>query len=159
MSTLLIQGCSKSKNRVTEPTPAIELYAGYFFKIIKKSIRDGEITEDCDICILSAEYGIVDANVPIDPYDRRMDTERARELASPVSKTLCQKYDGSYDRIVFNLGKTYRIAMNEFVEQSSTSLYQVDGAGIGEKGHVLKRFLRGDDSMITQYELTAPASD
>ncbi len=35
MSSLLVQGCSKSKNTPEEAVPALELYSGYFFKIIK----------------------------------------------------------------------------------------------------------------------------
>jgi hypothetical protein len=152
MSTLLVQGCSKSKNRTAEPVPALELYSGFFFKIIKKSIRGGEMNDDIDICILSAEHGLVDVETPIETYDRRMDRQRARELAPEVSNDLDRWVDGQYDRVVLNLGRTYRRTLDEFTPNSEVSLCHIDGEGIGEKGHALKRFLRGDDSVVEEYQ-------
>lgn len=151
MSTLLLQGCSKSKNRTVEPVPALELYSGFFFKIIKKAMRDGEMVDDIDICILSAEYGLIDAETPIETYDRRMDRQRARELAPEVAEGLDQWVDGQYDRVVVNLGQMYRRTLTEFDPGSEVPLCHIDGKGIGEKGHALKRFLRGDDTVVDEY--------
>lgn len=151
MSTLLVQGCSKSKKQTERATPAIELYSGYFFKIIKKAIREREMAEDVDICILSAKHGLIDTQTPITTYDLRMDAQRAQGLSSRVSSELSERSTTGYDRVVLNLGETYRIAVREFVRETRQPVYHIDGGGIGEKGHSLKRFIRGDDSGLEQY--------
>jgi len=58
MPTLLVQSCSATKNHVTEPTRAIEVYDGYFFRIIKKAMREGAFRSDIELRILlrSTEY-------------------------------------------------------------------------------------------------------
>lgn len=151
MSTLLVQGCSKSKNQVAEPVPALDLYSGFFFKILEKAIRSGEFDGDIDITILSAEHGLVDAETPIGHYDRRMDPQRARDLRPEVTRRLADRVDQGYDRVVLNLGKTYRLAVTEFARESAVPVEHIDGGGIGEKGHALKRFVRGDDSVLSVF--------
>lgn len=152
MSTLLVQGCSKSKNHVTEPVRPLELYSGFFFKIIRKAIRSGEFNDDIAIAILSAEYGLVDADTPIEPYDRRMDRQRARELGPDVSESLSEQLTGETERVVLNLGKTYRLAVDKFAREVALPVKHIDGGGIGEKGHALKRFIRGDDSVLSDFQ-------
>jgi len=154
MSTLLVQGCSKSKNQVTEPVPALELYSGFFFKILGKAIRCGEFDADIDIAILSAEHGLINAETPITHYDRRMDSQRARELRSEVANGLFDRVEEGYDRVVLNLGKTYRLAVTEFAHKSPVPVEQISGGGIGEKGHALKRFIRGDGSVLSSFDPT-----
>jgi hypothetical protein len=141
---------------VTEPVPALELYSGFFFKILGKAIRSGEFDDGIDITILSAEYGLVDAETPISWYDRRMDAERARELRSDVTEALADRVEGDYERVVLNLGKTYRQAVTEFARESSATVERIEGGGIGEKGHALKRFIRGDDGVLSSFEMTSP---
>ena len=154
MSILLVQSCSKSKNRSTVPVPALDLYSGFFFKIIKKAIREGEFDTRIDICILSAEYGLIDADTEIDWYDRRMDTERARELAPRVQQTLQAKVHGTYKRVIINVGGVYNTALDGIDEYLQPDIYRIEGSGIGEKGHVLKKVIRGNiESVISEQPL------
>jgi hypothetical protein len=143
MSALLVQSCSKSKNHPTEPVPALELYSGFFFKIIKKAMREDAFDERIDICILSAEYGLIDADAEVEWYDRRMDVERARELAPEVRETLCEKVQGSHERVIVNVGGVYNDALEGVDEYISSDIFHISGSGIGEKGRVLKRVIRG----------------
>lgn len=144
MSVLLVQSCSKSKRDADEAVPPLELYSGYFFKIINKAIREGDFEKQIDLCILSAEHGIVPQNSRISWYDRRMTQARAEELAPDVKKELHDYLDGAYDDVVINVGGVYRDALQEFVETADCNIYFIEGGGIGEKGHVLKKFIRGD---------------
>lgn len=149
MSNLLLQSCSASKNEVSNPTPAFELYSGYFYKILKKSIREEEFRDDIEVTILSAKYGILDQWEEIDYYDRQMDTKRARELNDNVVTSISDRVEsGSYDRIIVNMGSTYRKALTGLGERVDVPLFEISGGGIGEKGHALHRFIRGDDSVI-----------
>lgn len=144
MSILLVQGCSKSKNRPGGAVPALDLYSGYFFRIIKKAIREDEFDDRIDISILSAEYGLIDADHEITWYDRKMDTERARELAPAVQQTLKSKLKKTYEMAIINVGGTYRHTLDGIESTVQSKIHHINGAGIGEKGHLLKQVIRGD---------------
>lgn len=149
MSTLLLQSCSASKREVNEPTPAFELYSGYFYKILKKSIRENEFRTDTDIAILSAKHGLIDTSDEIEYYDWRMDTARARELNPSVVDTAEEWIRGAeYDRVVLNMGLPYREALAGLSTRVDTPLAEVPGDGIGEKGNALYRFIRGEDAAV-----------
>lgn len=150
MSTLLVQSCSKSKNCPSESVPALQLYSGYFFKIIKKAIDDGAMPESLDICILSAEHGLVDANEEIGWYDRRIDEARATEIAPNVRRRLSERVADGYDRVVINVGRDYRTALTGVEEELNVPVHYVQGGGIGEKGAVLKRLVRGNAAAILE---------
>lgn len=146
MPTLLVQSCSKSKIEASDPVPAVDLYSGYFFKIIKKARRDGAFDSDIDVCILSAKYGLIDADREIEPYDRRMNAERARELADDVQKDFRERVcESDYDRVVVNAGKYYRRALDGIGDDVACEIDWISGDGIGTKGRLLKQFVRGDD--------------
>jgi len=130
---------------VPEPVPALELYDGYFFRIIKKAIREEDFRSDLDMRILSAKYGIVDPNEQIEYYDQRMTTDRANELRSSVAtslSTIVTKND--YDRIIVNTSETYIEALEKFLQRSDIKVSKIDGDGIGTKGKLLKEFVRGE---------------
>lgn len=151
MSTLLVQSCSKSKTQTSGPTYALDLYSGYFFKIIKKSRREGTVNSDIDLCILSAKYGFVRPNEKISTYDRQMDAERAAELGPTMRQELHEHVSNrEYDRVIINAGDEYRKAIDGFDDELPVDTYLISGDGIGLKGNSLKKFLRGDESGITK---------
>jgi hypothetical protein len=156
MSSLLVQGCSKSKNEPGKPVPALDLYSGYFFKIIKKAKREGAFNEEIDFCILSAEYGLIDPEDKISWYDRRMDQNRAAELAPEVRSELVERAD-DYDRVIVNVGGPYNRALEGVESVLEPPIYFVEGDGIGYKGSVLKRVIRGNlDSLDANTRTAAP---
>ena len=151
MSNLLLQSCSASKQDIDRPTPAFDLYTGYFYKILKKAIREDEIRSDLDMSILSAEYGIIGRSDEIPYYDRRMDASRARELNESVVNDIVEQVENTqYGRIVVNMGETYQTALSGLSEKVDMPIVAITGNGIGEKGHNLYEFIRGDDSVVTE---------
>ena len=157
MSSLLVQACSKSKNQPEEATPALELYSGYFFKIIKKSMREGTFDEQMDIYILSAEHGLIDADTDIGWYNKRMDRSQAAELAPSVQSKLRNIVTDTYDEVIINVGNTYQQALGDVSEFVDSEIYYVEGEGIGHKGHILKRAIRGERELLI--EEPTPAAD
>ncbi len=144
MSLLLVQGCSKSKKPATEPIPAFELYTGYFYKIIKKAKRDGQYRSDLDLCILSAEHGLIEQDTEITTYDLRMDQQRAAELRNDVLADLKSKIDaGNYERVVLNLGADYRQAIEGIESKTDVPIVDIQGQ-LGERGQTLKRLIRDE---------------
>lgn len=142
---LLVQSCSETKVDTKTAVPALERYDGYFYKIIKKAIDEGQFDSAIDICCLSAEHGLIDADEPIEPYDRRMDEERAAALRSDVVESLRAKIsDGEYEQVIVNTGAVYRRALEGFATDLSVDVVHLDGGGIGQKGHQLKQIVRTD---------------
>jgi cytoplasmic iron level regulating protein YaaA (DUF328/UPF0246 family) len=145
MRTLLVQSCSATKNQVTEPTRALDVYDGYFFRILKKAIREGSFRSDIDICILSAKYGLIDAEDAISTYDQRMTPSRAQELHESVTDDIRKRVrEVEYNKIVLNLGKEYLQAVKDLSEVVDIKVSTIEGRGIGSKGRELKRFVRTD---------------
>lgn len=149
MSTLLVQSCSQTKRDVDRQVPALDLYTGYFFKIIKKAIREGEIRDDLDICILSAKHGLLSTQERIGNYERRMDAAQAAELNAQVVSDLRERIRAAgYERVVVNMGAVYREAIEGFAGPLNVEVQHIEGTGIGHKGRTLKRVVRGDDAPL-----------
>lgn len=62
MDTLLVQSCTKSKNRPKTASLVLDPYTGYFFKIIKNSMGNAGMNPNIDLCILSGEHELIDAD-------------------------------------------------------------------------------------------------
>jgi len=149
MSTLLVQSCSKSKNQARSPGPAFDIYSGYYYKILKKAIDDGAFVDGVDVRILSAKYGLLDPDETIEVYDRKMDADRAAELRSEVTDELRSLTAGDeYERVVVNAGEVYREAID--YDALPVPVHEVPGDGLGEKGQNLKRFIRGEEAIVTE---------
>ena len=146
MAELLIQGCSDTKRDPEAKLPAIDLYDGYFYRIIDKAARTGTLRDAVDILILSAEHGILDPDTPIQAYDRRMTEQRARELNENVVTQLQQILSRStYERIWVNLGTDYQPAIDGLTTTASVPVVHLSGR-LGKRGHQLKKIIRADES-------------
>lgn len=142
MSSLLVQSCSATKEPVDTPVPALDLYDGYFFRIIKKALRAGRFQPGLDILIISAEHGAVEPDDEIGYYDHRMDTERANELNDDVVTAIASKVDAQqYDKIWINLGKDYLPAVDGVENTVDVPVRHIEGSGIGMKGKRLKHLV------------------
>lgn len=105
---LLLIACSNRKVQTRELLPAIQRYDGVTYRVIRKAMREGYFPPNVDIKILSAEFGLIDAETRIPYYDRRMDRRRAYELKSQVLSTLQVYLEGNQDSEVYiDLGKDY----------------------------------------------------
>ncbi len=120
----------------------MELYSGYYYKIIKKARREGDLRSDIDICILSAKYGLIDANAEITEYDQKMNRVQALDLQEDVETTLIKKLkENNYKKVVINAGEDYRVALKRFIQNSDIEVEVLHGQ-LGERGSVLKKMIR-----------------
>src|SRR5205809_5659648 len=95
---LVVLGCSATKVETDSHLPAIHLYDGPFFRVLRSFLRDYQWPNPLSVAVLSAKYGIIGGLSHITAYDQRMTPERATELAGDVSKTLRQ-WGSFHDRI------------------------------------------------------------
>ncbi|ADC69067.1 conserved hypothetical protein [Methanocaldococcus sp. FS406-22] len=133
---LLITSCSKAKKKL-DNVPAIELYDGPAFKIIRKYKPP-----NVDVLILSAKYGLIDENTIINYYDMEMSKERAIELKNEVFKKFFQLKLDDYGEIFINLGKIYHIAFEDCLNhlENSTNVIVAQGT-IGIRLKTLKEWI------------------
>lgn len=142
MSSLLVQSCSATKQDVDNPVQALDLYDGYFFRIIKKTVRAGRFQRGLDIVIISAKHGVVEPDDEIGYYDLRMNTERALELNPDVVETIAENVaENGHKKIWVNLGKDYLPAVDGLEATVDVPVRYIDGSGIGVKGKRLKRLV------------------
>ncbi|QGX96310.1 hypothetical protein EI982_16755 [Haloplanus rallus] len=128
--------------------PAIDLYDGYFFRIIKKALRADQFQPGLDIIIISAEHGIVESDDKIGYYDRRMDTDRANELNGEVVSAIAKKVaDNKYGKVWVNLGEDYLPAIDGIEVAVDVPIHYIEGSGIGMKGKQLKHLVSSGRSI------------
>lgn len=148
MSSLLIQSCSATKQDIEKPVQALDLYDGYFFRIIKKAVRAGRFQPGLDIIIISAKHGVIGPDDKIRYYDQRIDTERAEELNEDVVDAIVDKVaEEGYEKVWINLGKDYLPAVNGLETAVDVPIGYIEGCGIGMKGKRLKHLISSGRSI------------
>lgn len=140
---LLILACSQRKKPDVGLLPAIDRYDGVNFSVLHKARREGYLPDNLDILILSAKYGLIEAQTPIENYDLKMTKQRALELQIQASHDLDQYLSQtSYHEIFVNLGQTYllAIACSEERKKLHEKMVYATG-GIGEKMAQMKAWV------------------
>ncbi len=139
---LLLLACSGRKRHDTGTLPALERYEGVNYHVLRKAQRERHIPPRLDVLILSAEYGILDAQDQIPSYDRLMTPARARELQPDVARALAVRLAKTrYDELFIIVGKTYRIALETAVSLHEHPHVTYAHGGIGEQMAELKHWL------------------
>jgi len=78
---LVVLGCSATKVVTQGSLPAINLYDGPTFRVLRSFLRDYYWPQSLSVAVLSAKYGIIGGLSHITTYDQRMTSDRAAELA------------------------------------------------------------------------------
>lgn len=142
---LLIIPCSKRKASLPKVrVPAIDLYDGPFYRIIRKTFRERGKPDNLDIMILSAKYGLITHNEIIANYDQKMTIPRAKALSSPVQARLRDTLkENRYEKVFINLGKLYMLALDG--SRDLLDEYNVCCASgrIGERMQQLRNWITG----------------
>ena len=135
---LLILPCSKRKKDLAIGR-AIEIYDGPFYQILRKYNK-----ENVDVLILSAKYGLLEGSDIISPYELKMTPEIAKRLKATTQYRLRTYLRAkNYNRILINLGKTYRSVIDECNFQANNGVKPefLEGT-IGLRNNRLKKWLR-----------------
>ena len=113
--SLLIISYSGAKDRTPGFLPAIMRYKGPFYPTLHKAIRENRFPKNLDILIVSAKYGLLKSDEPIEDYGQKIDDKRARRLRPGVQKKLQDFLDGKgYDQLFNGLWKNYQAVLEEF---------------------------------------------
>ena len=138
MSSLLIMSCSKTKKPL-ENAPAIELYDGQAYRVIRK-----RSPENLEILIISAKYGIIRSTDIVSYYDQVMTVTEAVKMKEHVEKVIRKTvWKRNSMRIFITLGFPYNLAVSEelldFLDEGFN--LQVASGPIGKRAHQLKEWL------------------
>lgn len=102
---LLILSCSKKKRNVNGP--AIEVYDGPAFKILRNYLKDND---GVDVRIISAKYGLISMNTEIEQYDEKMTLKKAIEYKKRYNREI-RTLINSYKDVKFYGGSLYRLVL------------------------------------------------
>ena len=138
-SHLLILACSATKRMDIGKAPAIEIYNGPNFRVLRKYLSEKGWPPGFVIKIISAEYGIIDATKLIKPYNRRLNRESAKEKNPEILKHL--KELRHLESVFINLGQDYLPAIDGIEDIFTPERVAYASGRIGEKMRDMKQWL------------------
>ena len=138
---LLILGCSdrKTKNPNFDEMPALEVYDGPNYQVLRKFLRENGWPPGLIIKIISAKHKIIDATKPIEPYNERLDKKAAEDIRPEVIQNL--KELKSPKTVFINMGKDYLPAISCITTLFGDSRVEYAEGGIGKKMQKMKQWL------------------
>jgi hypothetical protein len=135
---LLILGCSDRKHTAKGKLPALDLYDGVNFRVLRTLLNAHGWPPGLCIKILSAKYGLIDSTDLIETYDQRLDEPRARQMNRATLKRLARF--GKPSSVFVNLGTDYLPAI-EGIDRLFPGKVHYAGGGIGLKMAGMKNWL------------------
>jgi hypothetical protein len=136
---LLLIGCSDRKRVVKGKVPALDLYDGVNFRVLRTFLLERGWPPGLCIKILSAKYGLIDATALIETYNQRLDEATAKQINGKVLRSLIRL--GKVSSVFVNLGKSYLPAIEGIdVLFEKDRLVHAEG-GIGSKMAHMKHWL------------------
>ncbi|MGW2544040.1 DUF6884 domain-containing protein [Kitasatospora sp. NPDC001574] len=113
---LLIAGCSRRKAEEPGPMPALERYTGGIAPQLLARFARHRAARD-RIRFLSAEHGLVRADDPLAPYDRRLTRERAEQLRPVVAGQLLDDFaaTGTPRRVLLVMEPDYLVPLADLL--------------------------------------------
>lgn len=98
---LIVKGCGAAKLKT--PAKAIDMYRGPSAAIVRKYSLPSDA-----VYILSAEHGLIHGDTVIEPYDKVITAERARELGPDVRRVYCDIVDSNkFDSVFWFINGLY----------------------------------------------------
>lgn len=138
---LLVVSCSQRKKIEMSRMPAIELYDGPMFRMIRK--HKPFFYNGIDLLIVSAKYGLIQPSAKISNYDKRLSLEQIPKLRKETLTRL-EKFlkNENYNEIMLSMGKDY-LNLFEGIDKIILKNCNVKTAKgkIGEKLHHTKKWL------------------
>jgi hypothetical protein len=123
--------------------PALERYDGVHFRVLRKARREGYWLENLDALIVSAKYGLLELNTPIENYDLRMTSKQATQLRPIVAHVLAERIKSmAYAEIFLNIGKMYHQSLGDWdVGLSRDTIVIYASGGIGQRSRQMRDWL------------------
>ncbi|EPA06516.1 DUF6884 domain-containing protein [Candidatus Nitrosarchaeum limnium] len=138
---LLVVSCSERKKIEVNRMPAIEMYDGPMFRMIRK--HKPFFYNGVDLLIVSAKYGLMKPTLQIANYDKRLSPEQIPKLQKQTLSRL-EKFvsNENYKEIMFSMGKDY-LSLFDGVDNvlPPKCTVKIAKGKIGQKLHKTKNWL------------------
>jgi hypothetical protein len=114
MCRCLIVSCSRTKVASPEPMPAIQRYDGPAYRVLRKFLAEApDASRSLDVYILSAEFGLIEAETKIPVYNRLMTASRAKELRPHVMDVVQHEISPQgYSEVFLSMSQLYLKAID-----------------------------------------------
>ena len=134
---LLIISCSNRKNNAHSLLPAIELYDGPGYRVLRKRLNG--TNKSPEIWVLSAKHGLLWSDSHIYSYNERLTPKKVADLKENI-EVFIKRWapEGKYKNIFIWAGRDYlNILPQEFLELPNV---RIATGAIGQKLHLLKQW-------------------
>lgn len=128
---LLIMACSSKKNPTKKEVPAINLYEGVFYSVLRNAFKENpRMRKHIKVLIVSAKYGLMDSDQIISTYELKMDSEIAAQQKESNTKLL-QKYleEIKPETVTVVMGEIYLSSVD--FDSLNIPITYIKGEGIG----------------------------
>lgn len=143
MKRLLILSCSLRKKASIEKLPAIQRYDGVFFRVLHKALREGWVSKNLEVLILSARYGLLHADEQIPNYDQKLTEKQIANLQPRVEEELRHYLRRhKYSSVFVNLGKAYQPLVANVSELKRATWAH---GGSGKRAQMLKAWIQDNE--------------
>lgn len=144
-SRCLILSCSQRKSTLSQPLSAIDRYTGPSYQVLNKFLREQpHESNNLDIYILSARYGLIRSQTPTHYYDQKMTSANAAVLRRQVLHTFEQQIlPKKYAEIFVSMGKTYLLALDDLPTINEHIKLIISQGSSGKKLTELRNWLWG----------------
>jgi hypothetical protein len=138
---LVVLGCSATKVETDGVLPAIHLYDGPTFRVLRSFLRENRWPEALSLAVLSAKFGLIGGLAQIPYYNQRMTRARASELGPSVTASL-QELGAEHRTVDLVLGQDYRETIDLRTAEMTGSSFRFAEGAIGMKLNRLHHLLR-----------------
>jgi hypothetical protein len=138
---LVVLGCSATKVETDGVLPAVHLYDGPTFRVLRTFLRQNSWPDSLSIAVLSAKFGLIGGLAQIPYYNMRMTSARATALSPSVTASL-QELAAQHRTIDLVMGRDYRETIDLPTAQIAGSRFRFAEGAIGMKLNRLHGLLR-----------------
>ena len=143
---LLILNCSGAKRETEKPLPALEVYDGPYYRVLRKYLQEYQWPENISISTLSAKHGLIGVITDIRSYTMRMDRKQAEAKADDCGKVLLE-WANDHNSVHIAVGSDYVPAIAPALRSAGLDTEHFHGA-IGLKQSQVKAFLHSQPSKL-----------
>jgi len=144
---MIISASSRLIKEPTKPLPAIERYDGVYFRVLRKSLREGKL-RNIDILVLSEKFGLVWASNKIPFHEPHPGAWGSLSLSKKDMNKLrkenlqkVKKIITRYSEIYVNVGRKYFKLIEGFEKFTTCQITYAIGKGLGPKASHMKEWV------------------
>jgi hypothetical protein len=142
-SRLLLIGCSRRKSASMRKGRAWDLYDGPTFQVLKKALRArGGWQNELAVLIVSAKYGVIQADRVISTYDEQLTPATALVRGDLFARQLRAAVAGyRFQSVHVNLGRHYLAALPDLDALFFPAPVDRASGGIGVRNARMRRWV------------------